>query len=413
MKATKKQKTIDDKCKLLADAVLQSRDAITVQGLDGTIKAWNKGAERMYGYSEAEALKMNISTIIPKDKHQEINELLEKIKTGGEVGSLQTRRLTKDGRIIDVWFTLTKLIDKENNITGLATIERDVTQHNKLLEEIESSFALAEEYTADIERLVAERTASLIALNIADRVINPSVVISMMSKKMLARDHTDDDERAYLEIIRDESEKLQQIVSEFGDLIEKKRSLFSYEDIIDLLKDTIEFIRKEADQKGIKLIADLSERPLMINMERNVLRTAIFYIYKNALEATQRGCSITTSTTENTDSISVVISDTGCGIEDKNISRIFDNFFTTKANATGMGLPFVKHIINEHFGDIKIESQKGIGTTCTMQFPVRWLKLSEGRLTWEKPMLPAVKETQEYPLQVDTRTPKPCEDEPD
>ena len=402
-----------DKCKLLADVVLQSRDAITVQDLEGRIIAWNKGAEKIYGYSEAEALKMNISSIIPEDKKQEAIELIAQVKKGKEVEFIQTRRLTADGRIIGIWLTLNRLLDEAGNITGLAAIERDVTEHNRLLEEIETSFALAEEYTIDIEPLVAERTASLIALNIADRIINPAVVISMISRRMLDGDHLDEVERANIETICEESEKLQQIIREFSDIIKKKDSLFSYDDMNAIVKEAMDLIRKQADRKEIELIADLSQKPLMINMHRHVLKTAVFYIYKNAVEATPRGGSITTSTTKNSDSISIIISDTGCGIAEENISYVFDNFFTTKVNGVGMGLPFVKHIISEHFGDIKIESRKGAGTTCTMRFPVSWLKLSQGQLTWKRPMLPAIRETHEYPVQIDTRTPGSGKDKQD
>ena len=403
----------NDKCKLLADVVLQSRDAITVQDLEGRIIAWNKGAEKIYGYSEAEALKMNISSIIPEDKKQEAVELVAQVKKGKEVEFIQTRRLTADGRIIGIWLTFNRLLDEAGNITGLAAIERDVTEHNRLLEEIETSFALAEEYTIDIEPLVAERTASLIALNIADRVINPAVVISMISRRMLDGDRLDEVERANIETICEESEKLQQIIREFSDIIKKKDSLFSYEDMNAIVKEAMDLIRKQADRKEIELIADLSQKPLMINMHRHVLKTAVFYIYKNAVEATPHGGSITTSTTKNSDSISIIISDTGCGIAEENISYVFDNFFTTKVNGVGMGLPFVKHIISEHFGDIKIESRKGAGTTCTMRFPVSWLKLSQGQLTWKRTMLPAIRETHEYPLQVDTRSPGSGKDKQD
>lgn len=402
-----------DKFKLLAEVVLQSRDAITVHDMEGRIIAWNKGAEKIYGYSEDEALKMNISSIIPEDKKQEAVELIARVKNGKEVEFIQTRRLTADGRTIDIWLTLNRLVDEAGNVVGLASIERDITEHNRLLEEVETSFALAEEYTTDIEPLVAERTASLIALNIADRIINPAVVIGAMSRKMLSMDHLDKTQRASLETILDESKKLQQIVRDFEDLIKKKQSLYSYEDMNGIVKEAMDLIQKEADRKGIELVCDLSQTPLMINMHRHVLKTAIFYIYNNAMEATPRGGSIKTSTIKNTDSISVIISDTGCGIAEENISCVFDNFFTTKVNAVGMGLPFVKHIISEHLGDIKIESQKGVGTTCTMRFPVRWLKLSEGQLTWRVPMLPAVQETQKYPLQIDTRTSGSGEDRRD
>ncbi len=400
----------EDKYRLLADIVLQSGDAVTAWDLEGSIIAWNRGAEKMYGYSEAEALTMKISSIIPEDRREEGVALLNTIKTAKAAGSLQTTRITREGRIIDVWLTVTKLVDKEGNITGISTIERDVTGHSRLLEEIETSLALAEKYANDIDHLVAERTASLIALNIADRITNPVVVIGMLCRRMLDGKKVNQDEQKDMEVILGECEKLEQIVREFSSLIERKKSLFHYEDLNGLMGEALVLVRAQAELKGVALIADLSETPLMMNMNRNVLRTAFFYILKNALEATPAGGTIKTVTREKTDSITVDITDTGCGIPEKHINRVFDNFFTTKANGVGMGLPFVKHIIEEHYGNIKVESREECGTIFSITFPLRWLKLADGVLLMDKPMLPAVKGEREYPLQADPGTGKSGDD---
>lgn len=395
--------------RLLASVVSESVDAIIVQDMEGKIMAWNRGAERLYGYSESEAIGMNVSAIVPEDRRGEIMELAGKMKSGGHVDSVQTRRLTRTGSVIDVWLTITKLADKEGNVTGLATIERDITGHNRLLDEVESSLALAEEYSRDIEHLVAERTASLIALNIADRITNPAVVIQAMCRRILETNRLDDAGRLHFRAIQEESEKLQGIVRDFADFAARKQSFFSYEDLNMLVKEALSLIRTDAGKKGIKLITELSEKPLMINMNKHILRTAIFYIYKNALEATPRKGTISTSTYEHADNVLVIIADTGCGIAEENINRVFDNFFTTKVNGTGMGLSFVKYIMNEHFGDIQVESCKGSGTTCTLRFPARWLRFSRGQLAWERPMLPAVSERKEYPLEIVEDEPGPDE----
>ena len=389
----------DTRLRLLATVVAESNEAIIVQDLQGRIIAWNKGAEKMYGYTEDEALELNISEILPDDRKQEALSLIEQIRNGKEIDSLQTKRITKDGRIIDVWLTPTKLVDDNGDVAGLSTSERDITEHNKRLEEVESALALAEEYTREIERLVAERTAGLIALNMADRVTNPVVVIGMVCRRLLARQDIDKAARDKLKIILEESDKLRQIVREFDAFIQRKYALFRYEDLNGIVKEAIMLIRRDAEGKGIKLNTALSDAPLMINMNRNVLRTAIFYIFKNALDATRGGGSITASTSEDGDSVYLTISDTGRGISEENIRRVFDNFFTTRINGAGMGLPFVKHIVEEHYGNIKIESRKDIGTTCTIRFPVRWLKLSDGKLRWEHPMLPVSREREEYPLE--------------
>lgn len=126
----------DEKLRLLATVLRDSNDALTVQDLEGNILAWNRGAEKMYGYSEAEALKMNIETIIPEDRKSEERKLIDQLKTGSHVDSLETRRLTKDGRILDVWLTITKLMDDSGNVGAVATTERDVTEQKRTTEEL-------------------------------------------------------------------------------------------------------------------------------------------------------------------------------------------------------------------------------------------------------------------------------------
>ena len=116
----------------LATVIFDSNDAITVQDLDGTITAWNRGAELMYGYSEVEALGMNISDIVPDKYSSEALDLIRQIKSGRAVDSLETQRITKEGRILDVWLTLTKLTDDQGNVIAVATTERDITERKQL-----------------------------------------------------------------------------------------------------------------------------------------------------------------------------------------------------------------------------------------------------------------------------------------
>ncbi|MES2153990.1 MAG: PAS domain S-box protein, partial [bacterium] len=115
----------------LASVVLDSNDAITVQDLDGRITAWNKGAHSMYGYTEAEALQMNIRDTVPEDRREQALDLLRQAETGQVVASLETQRRTKDGRILDVWLTTTKLLNAKGKIVAIATTERDITQRRQ------------------------------------------------------------------------------------------------------------------------------------------------------------------------------------------------------------------------------------------------------------------------------------------
>jgi two-component system CheB/CheR fusion protein len=119
----------------LATVVMDSNDAVTVHDLEGTITAWNKGAEKMYGYIENEALGMNIANIVPTDNKSEAIQLIKDIASGKDVDSLRTKRKAKDGSILDAWLTITKLTDNQNNIISVATTERDITKLDALKEE--------------------------------------------------------------------------------------------------------------------------------------------------------------------------------------------------------------------------------------------------------------------------------------
>ncbi len=123
-----------EKFRRMATVIQDSNDAITFQDLEGNILAWNRGAEIMYGYSEAEALRMNIVDTVPKEYQEEARQFLASLKRNELVPNLETKRKHKDGKIVDVWLTNTKLTDDKGNLTGVATTERDITEQTKTLE---------------------------------------------------------------------------------------------------------------------------------------------------------------------------------------------------------------------------------------------------------------------------------------
>jgi PAS domain S-box-containing protein len=117
-----------NKSRRLATVLRDSNDAITIQDLEGRITAWNHGAELMYGYSEEEAIRMNIGHLTVPDKVEEQKDFSRRLLSGETVTSFETQRLTKDGRVLDVWMTVTKLVDDAENVIGIASTERDTTE---------------------------------------------------------------------------------------------------------------------------------------------------------------------------------------------------------------------------------------------------------------------------------------------
>jgi two-component system CheB/CheR fusion protein len=111
----------------LSTVVRDSNDAVTVHDLDGRILAWNARAEQLYGYTEAQALAMNIVDIIPKDRCQEAKDFVQRLRRGETVAPCKTQRITKEGRVLDVWLTASLLVDDAGSPKGVATTEREMT----------------------------------------------------------------------------------------------------------------------------------------------------------------------------------------------------------------------------------------------------------------------------------------------
>jgi signal transduction histidine kinase len=241
----------------------------------------------------------------------------------------------------------------------------------KRLTEMEKNYKyLLEEFNQEIETLITERTMNLMALTVADRVRNPATVIGYIGKKMLQRKDISQDFKGNLECIIKETEKLQNIVSDFHGLLKTKESQFKYEDINEVVENVVSTV----DKQNVKTILQLAEGPLKINMQKSLLKVAMYLILRNSIEATPQGGTISVATYQDKDGVVLQISDSGYGMSQEVIDKIFDPFFSTKERRFGMGLPLVKQIVTEHLGEIQVESKVGSGTTFHMKFPFRWTK---------------------------------------
>lgn len=246
-----------------------------------------------------------------------------------------------------------------------------MTEDKRKIEAINSELA---ELNMELETLVAERTMNLMALTVADRVRNPVAVIGWTCKRILEKEEVSDKLEENLKGVIDESNKLESIVKAFETFLKSKQSIFKYEDINEIVKGVVSIVKNEADEKSIAISLNLSENPLRINAQKNLLRAGFSHIIRNAIEATPSGGQITVTSFGDLHNVILSVSDTGSGIPKEDIEKIFDPFFSTKQFRFGMGLPLVKQIVSEHLGTVSVESEIGKGTTFKIAFPVRWIE---------------------------------------
>ena len=115
----------------LASIVQSCDDAIIGKTLDGTVVSWNRGAERLYGYSAAEMIGRSVSILVPSYRPEELPEIYETIKRGEGVDGLETVRIRKDGTPVEVSLTISPIKDAAGRPVGASTVARDITRHKQ------------------------------------------------------------------------------------------------------------------------------------------------------------------------------------------------------------------------------------------------------------------------------------------
>jgi PAS domain S-box-containing protein len=334
---------------------------------EGKFTDISRAGVTMLGYASKEEILKSSETRDLFFTERDGEKLKEIIERQGYVKDYEVQLKKKSGESLNALVTGTALRDETGKIYAYRGVIRDITPQKRL-----------EEFNQAMETIVAERTMSLMAMSLADKVRNPATVIALLSKKMMDRELPGDLKES-LSGIKTEAGKLEAMVREFQSMLGERRSVFVYEDVNEALRSIIPLIEKEVDRRGIKFISDLSEKPLRINIQRDLWRVALLQVSRNAVEATPAGGAITIRTYTENDHVVISVSDTGQGIPEDEIEKLFDPFFTTKTHRYGMGLPLVKQIVSEHMGTVQLESKEGKGTTFHMVFPARWRQQSNFR----------------------------------
>jgi signal transduction histidine kinase len=218
---------------------------------------------------------------------------------------------------------------------------------------------------------------SEMALGMAHGIRNPLHVIGGFSNRLLRKTDPDDPTRAWLSTIADEARRIEQMVTRFESLAQRKESFFNQEDLNDIVADTLELLRPEIRAKNLTLITDFHPQPLVGRLNRHLLKVALSHLVRNAIEATRPQGKILVRTKVEKDYAVLLIQDTGRGMPPDVVDKVFVPFYTTKIGGTGLGMVFVRQIVDEHRGVITLDSKVGRGTTVTIRLPHRFVDRPE------------------------------------
>jgi signal transduction histidine kinase len=231
----------------------------------------------------------------------------------------------------------------------------------------------------------AENLASLttLAAGVAHEIKNPHGSISIhlqLMRKALAKNQ-DTSLNRYLSVLNEEVERLNHTVVDFLFAVRPVSLELREGSVNRLVAELIDFVRPELEQSKIRCVLNLDDAVPPFLMDERYMKQALLNLIKNAQAAMEGGGSLTVKSELAENEIRLSIRDTGVGISGKNLSKIFDPYFTTKETGTGLGLTLAFKIVREHRGEINVQSREGEGSCFTISLP---LTQKERRLiAWE------------------------------
>ncbi len=356
---------------LLAAIVDSSDDAIVSKNLSSIVTSWNKGAQRIFGYTADEMVGQSITKILPPERLGEETTIIARLKNGERIEHFETERVRKDGRRIHVSLTISPVCDRSGKIVGASKIARDITEQKQAA----ARLAEAHEQLKRADRMKAEFISTL-----SHELRTP--LTAMLGWVQLLKDGTDPDDVAQgLEIIERNARALMQLVSDLLDMSRIEAGKMSLDlqrtDLPAVVNAAVEGVRATATLKGLRLTTAFSSINGLVMADRNRLQQILWNLLNNAIKFTPKHGRIHVTLRRVNSHVELGISDTGIGIEPGFIDCIFERFsqadssITRRHGGLGLGLAIVKHLVELHGGSIRVRSDgPGTGACFTVDLPL-------------------------------------------
>ena len=330
----------------------QMADAVVATDPQGRIEVFNQAAERLFGLTAGQAMGRTCRDLLGG----EMSVLEQTLGSGEEVQGRICRCRSPQGRDLVLSVSTSLIRDGQGQVeTGVAVIQ-DLTERTAL--------------EADLRR--RERLAAMgeLAAGVAHEVRNPLNAIGLIAQRLEREFAPAADREEYLGLartVRGEVERVDRIVAQFLRFARPPALVLRDVDLESVIEDAVRVVEPRARQKGLGI-----ERAFggagRVRLDREQVVQALLNLLNNAVEATQEG-RVRVTTRPGEGWVEVEVEDTGQGILPDDLERIFDLYFTTKPEGTGLGLSLVQRIAAEHGGRVEVRSQPRQGAAFRMRLP--------------------------------------------
>jgi two-component system, cell cycle sensor histidine kinase and response regulator CckA len=365
------RKKADDAAQHLAAIVENSDDAIVGKTLDGIVVTWNRGAERIFGYSAEEMIGLPIARVTPADRLAETQDILRRVGSGELIDHYETERLTKNGCRIAVSLTVSPIRDSDGRVVGASKIARDISHEKQL-----------EEFVRQTQKMEA---VGRLAGGLAHDFNNLLTVILGYASSVQNRLAPQDPLRLVVTEILRAGERAASLT---GQLLAFSRKQIIQPRVLDLnafIAQTGAMLERLIGE-DIDLALVLDRAPCFVKADSGQLTQILMNLAVNARDAMPTGGKLTIEShavvREQEDLgqrgvrpsghfVVIVVSDTGMGMDSDTADHLFEPFFTTKemGKGTGLGLATVYGIVTQHEGWIDVYSEPMHGATFKIFLP--------------------------------------------
>jgi signal transduction histidine kinase len=229
---------------------------------------------------------------------------------------------------------------------------------------------------ATVQRLMDQYTEiARLAGGLAHEIKNPLSTIRL-NMELLAEDLEEAESPAgrralkRVEIVRRECNRLQSLLDDFLNFAKVRRLQLEPSDLNHQIDDVLEFFAPEAQDAGVEIVRYLDPELPRVMLDREAFRQALLNLIINAKQAMPDGGQLVIRTAAQGETVALYLIDTGCGMDQQTMERMFEAFFSTKPSGSGLGLPTTEKIIGAHGGRISVQSEVGHGTQFTIELPV-------------------------------------------
>lgn len=379
------QKKAESEMRVMSKVFMDASDPIIIEDLNGVIQDLNFEAERSYGFKREELIGKPIKTLVPREKHSQADDILEKCKKGEEVRNIEGVRIDKQENPIPVLLTLSQLKDEEGKTIAIATIAKDITEQKIAERELDlerqNLEVKVEERTRELEAAQTEAEAanqskSDFLANMSHEIRTPMNAIIGMSELAMKTELTSK-QYNYLNKIQISSQALLSLINDILDFSKIEAGKLDIEEVDFHLDEVLDHLATlttlKAQEKGLEVLFQIGQSvPRFLVGDPLRLGQVLTNLTNNAVKFTDKGEIVVKIRLieESEDSVQLELSvkDTGIGLTQEQISKLFQEFSqadsstTRKYGGTGLGLTISRRLVEMMDGKIWVESEPGIGS---------------------------------------------------